>query len=318
MMFGLHSALAALERPLHSSLGMTRRLPALSLLVLSLTVSACSDPPDAGDAQVEAVVLEEATETMASSFDIVGVTSLFEGDEILSQVQLELAKQLALEAARQALIASVRNRLCISVDTDQSSYVEVTYRDCPAGLLRLLEFSGSLRADLTAVTAPCPLGECPVALRYTLSTPMFRLGARFGVRFVELAGTWEWQDPLAAGVPKRWDSGYTVRTERGRALATSSRVAWTVGADSCVSLDFDGEFTIEGRDDVALVAASARGVVRCPGQCPSAGRVEIAFGRGQLLAWTYTGADQLLVVGPRGGEREVSLPCAQDEDPASE
>ncbi|WP_428262037.1 hypothetical protein [Haliangium sp.] len=288
---------------------MTRLASTSTMLVLALVATGC---PAQGDEEAGAVAVDETSAAMASSIDMVGVMRSFEGGIGLALLPVATARREALRAARDSLLGSVRNRLCVSVDTDEESYVEVTFRECPTGLFRLFELDGSLRADIEFDTVPCALGECPIAVRYTVSTPRLRMGARFGVRFVELAGSWSLYDPIDATAPTEWDSGYMVENHLGRRIAMSSRTRWVVDLNQCVTFSLDGELQVDGRADVDLVALSARGVTRCPGQCPQAGTVELAYGRGELLAWTYTGEDTALVTGPRGQRFERVLPCAED------
>src|SRR5690606_7846985 len=130
---------------------------------------------------------------------------------------------------------------------------------------------------------------CPTAVRFTLSTPYLRIGSRLGPRFVELTdGVWDLHDPVAPGAPTTWVSEYAVRNHRDRSLAMRSRASWAVEG-LCVALDLEAEQEVQGREDLRVIATSARGVRRCVGECPSAGTVHIAYGRGEILSWSYTG-----------------------------
>jgi hypothetical protein len=280
-----------------------------AVLVTALATSGCMAPEDD-----ERVVVDEASHALASSLDLVGITNSFEVSEALALLPASLARARILLDVRAALLASVANRLCVTVDTVDSAtetYVAVTYDDCPAGLLRLIELDGSLRARLELETAPCGTTECPTAVRFTLSTEYLRIGSRFGTFFTEMEGEWSLHDPLSPGLPTAWDSRYSVRNHLEHSLDLRSRASWLVEG-LCVTLNVDADFQVTQREDLRTIAASARDVMQCLGECPSAGVVQIAYGRGKILAWAYTGMDTALVTGPRGRDFEVALPCGEE------
>jgi hypothetical protein len=280
-----------------------------AVLVAALTTPGCMAPEDD-----ESVVVDEASHALAASLDLVGISDSFEVSEALALVPVSLARARILLDVRAALLASVANRLCVNVeivDSATETSVVVTYDDCPAGLLRLIELDGSLRARLELETAPCGTTECPTAVRFTLSTDYLRIGSRFGTFFTEMEGEWSLYDPLAPGLPTEWDSRYAVRNHLEHSLALRSRASWLVEG-LCVTLDVDADFQVTQREDLRTIAASARDVRQCLGACPSAGEVQIAYGRGKILTWAYTGMDTALVTGPRGRRFEVALPCGDE------
>jgi hypothetical protein len=88
----------------------------------------------------------------------------------------------------------------------------------------------------------------------------------------------------------------------------SSRAPWLV-ADGCTTTSLDAELTVSGLEDVGTIATSARDVTRCADACPAGGTVQVAYGLGKILSWTYTGSDTVTVTGPRGRIFEVTLSC---------
>lgn len=287
------------------------RSPGLAVVAaLALIGAGCGEPaPDE-----DGLVVEETSSAVASSLDLTTISDSFAASPLLALIPMELARPRMLLEARAALLASVGNPLCVQVetmDTETSAYVEVVYDNCPGGLLWLLEIDGSLRADLAFETAPCGTNTCPTAVRFTLSTDYFRVGSRFGDRFAEIEGSWSLYDPLALGEATEWDSEFRLSNHRGSSLSMFSRASWAV-AGGCVNLDFDGELEIDRRADLQVISASAEGVVQCRNECPSAGSVRMAYGRGRILAWDYTGADTARVTGPRGRRFDVALPCGPE------
>lgn len=289
---------------------LRRARPTLALAAALALVGAGCEEPEGDD---EAVV-EETSSAVASSLDLTTISDSFAAPALLSLIPVELARPRMIADARSALLSSVGNPLCVqveSMDAEASAYVEVVYDNCPGGLLWLLELDGSLRADLAFDTAPCATGTCPTAVRFTLSTDYFRVGSRFGDRFAEIAGSWSLYDSLTPGEATAWDSEFEVSNHRGSSLRMSSRASWAV-AGGCVSLDFDGELEVDQREDLQVISASAEGVVQCRNECPGAGSVRMAYGRGRILSWDYTGADTVRVTGPRGRRFDVALPCGAE------
>lgn len=292
----------------HLAGSFCHRRPVLAAALVALAAG-CSDPADQED-----VAVDEASYALASSMDLVGLSNSFEASPLLGVLPVSLARPRLLGDVRGALLASVGNRLCVDVETvdrEDAAYVSVTYDQCPAGLLWLVEIDGALRADLEIETAPCSTGECPSAIRFRLSTEYLRIGSRLGTRFTELRGSWELYDPIAAGLATEWDSVFSVRNHLRRSLAVNSHASWLVEA-GCVTLSIDADLTVAERQDLETIAVSAREVTTCRNQCPSSGEVQIAYGLGEILRWAYTGANTAVVTGPRGRRFEIALPCGDE------
>lgn len=282
---------------------------ALAAVLGCALVAACTEPQADED-----VAVDEANQALAASLDLVGIANSFGVSEALALVPVGLARARILLDVRSALLASVANRSCVDVevvDSEAETYVAVTYDRCPAGLLRLIELDGSLRASLALETAPCGVAECPTAVRFTLDTDHLRIGSRFGTFFTEMQGRISLYDPLAPGMATTWESEYSVRNHLERGLSLRSRASWLVQG-LCVTLDVDADFQVQRRTDLETVAASARGVMQCLGECPRAGVVQLAYGAGKILGWEYTGTDTAVVTGPRGRSFEIALSCGEE------
>lgn len=288
-------------RPMRSALA--------AVLVAALTAG-CTEPLEAD----EDVVVDESSHALAASLDLVGIADNFKAPDLLSLLPVGVARTRILADARNALLGSVGNQPCVSVETGETeteAYVAVTYDECPAGLFRLIELDGSLRAELAFETAPCGTAQCPTAVRFTLQMDALRIASRFGAFFAEMDGELSLYDPLQAGMPTEWDSRYSVRNHLDHSLSLNSHASWQVEG-VCVAFDVDVDFQVQQREDLQTIAASARDVVQCLGQCPSNGEVRIAYGRGKILSWEYTGTNTALVTGPRGRSFEVALPCGDE------
>jgi hypothetical protein len=190
------------------------RKPSHLLALLAVPLAAACIPAEEGAPDDVAVL--ESSSAMTASFDLMNVSGGFAALEALGLLPVGLARVRALQDAVQGMVAMVRDPACVTVETDEESFVEVRFDACPAGLLRQREIDGSLRADLDFETAPCGLDECPVAALYTLSTPRLRIGARLGVRFMEIAGSWALRAPVAPDEPSTWTAGFMMTNHLGR------------------------------------------------------------------------------------------------------
>jgi hypothetical protein len=286
----------------------TARSVLAAALAAALATAGCVEPQDDDD-----VAVDETSHALAASLDFVGISNSFERADALAALPVALARPRILLDVRNALLASA-NLTCVDVETmddGTTASVTVTYDDCPAGFLRLVELDGSLTAGLRLETAPCAAGECPTAVSFTLETEYLRIGSRFGTHFTEMNGRWELYDQVAPGMPTRWESSFEMRNHLERSLSLHSTASWLV-EDGCVTLDLDADFTVQQRADLRTVAASARGLTQCRDECPRTGTVQVAYGLGKILAWEYTGTNTAVVTGPRGRSFEVALPCGEE------
>lgn len=278
---------------------------------LFLLAAACTPEPEPEDVQPgadSALAAAEASSALAHNLDFVDITDSFAGSELLATLPVRLARARALGDAVGAMLAAVRDVSCVSVDGDQESFVEVSFDACPVGLFRLRELDGVLRAELDFDTAPCGAEECPVAVRFTLITPRLRIGSRLTGRFVELEGSWELRDTLAAGGETTWTAGVVTTDHRDRRQSMSSRASWVVDG-ACTTMSLDTELSVDGLDELGTIAASARDLTRCANACPASGTVRLAYGLGHILTWRYDGSDVATVEGPRGRRVALALGC---------
>ena len=73
---------------------------------------------------------------------------------------------LALEANIQA---DLEVPACVTIDTDNLTYLEATFNAC-TGAQGHVTLNGSLRAAMTFETQACGPAQCPVAVIYSITT----------------------------------------------------------------------------------------------------------------------------------------------------
>jgi hypothetical protein len=206
-----------------------------------------------------------------------------------------------------------------TIDTDGQARVSLALTGCT---LLLWSIDAELEAVARVETEACDTGTCAVAVLWDVDMAEVATGLR-GVPPARFSGPAELRAPVEPSARMQWRTlpGFVIETPLGRRFESVSTASWSIGADDCVELDLGARLSLEPSpgaqvdaldEQVGDVVVSARGLRRCPGQCPASGRVELSFGAGQVLAWTHDGSGTILVQGPRGRELEAQLPCAQE------
>lgn len=278
---------------------------------------ACGTEDDDGDGDIAA---EQAAASLSANVDLAGVSNFFKSSRELRQLPVEDARGRALSDVINAIEALVALLDCLDVETDDRTYVEVFFDQCRVGPFGLVRLDGSIRAELGFETVPCGPAECPVAVSFELSTGRFDISS--GQVGLEIAGSWLIRDPLDDTEPMSSTGGLVLTTRlggnQGASLSMSSTASWSIDDNDCFSLTSESQVTINAMpenpdsvDTLGTIVASVEGLERCNRECPSKGSVHVAYGAGQVLGWTYTGADTVTVTGPGGRQFQVVLPCAR-------
>jgi hypothetical protein len=276
------------------------RLAFASVLALAFALGACPGDDDT-----------EAQDELAASH----VAAALESGGVLARVVVPLEASVDLgglnpDQARVAKILSARdsfralNPLCVQVATDLLTYVDVQFDRCRILPLALgVTIDGSLRAELSVEPAGGLAGRLVVSVRIA---SLEVTGPR---RSRRLSGEFQLRHTIPPqGAPVEFTGELQSADETGAAVAVSLGASWKVD-NGCVT--FNGGAHLEGDLLGALgpIALSGEQIQTCRNQCPTAGSVELAYGSGSLLVWTYTGADTVTLIGPRGKRVEVALAC---------
>jgi hypothetical protein len=280
-------------------------------LALGAGLTGCAADEDGAD-----VATEQSVSALMTTGNFAFVTDSFAAPAGLGVIPIGQAPAQVVSDLVGAIRAAVTRLSCVTVETDQATYVEVTLDQCEI-LFGLLVLHGTFRAELSFESQPCGVGdllECPAAVLFEISTLGFTLDAAHFA--VEIAGAMQLRAPVAAGAPMSWTGDILIVTSQGASLAVSGQATWTRDGVCTTVTGFDAAMTLAGvattAAELGTIAVSAQDVVRCMGSCPQSGTVHVAWGQGQLASFSYTGADTVLVTGPRGRTVEVTLPCAND------
>lgn len=297
-------------------------------LVLALAAApACDDaaepePEDAGDL----LVVERTSATLGSTAMLTYLAELFSADPTWAQLEADVARRLAVVVTRARIETILSSLQCRSeFSTDNETFIEASFHDCS---LVVFDLEGQVHAELTLETAPCECSdpaatepcECASAVQWQLSGPGITLGpaAHDSTRF---SGPVLLRDSVDPDEPMTWQTqdGFFVEKEDGQRLDTRSTASWLLDRDtSCLSISIDARIELPVMQDdldesIGVIVVSASDVDYCPDACPTAGDVDISYGQGRILSWSYDGSDVIQVTGPRGKSFAGSLDCRAED-----
>ncbi len=230
------------------------------------------------------------------------------------------------DALRRDAVRIVRDRLAITfalvgcaadIDSDQERTLSLRLEGCR---LLLWDLDADLEGTVRVETSSCEAGECPTAVVWDLDITDIASGL-LDFPKVRFSGPAEVRAPVTMGEAMQWQTfpGFVTQTRIGLRFDTLSTASWIRDENDCITLDVGARLSLESLDNelderIGDVVLATRGLQRCPGRCAHAGQVQLTFGAGQVLGWTYEGAGRVRVRGPQGREVEVQLPCAAEMD----
>src|SRR5690606_29122809 len=100
-----------------------------------------------------------------------------------------------------------------------------------------------------------------------------------------LSGGFRAFDPVDSGALSLYEADISISNERGT-LASSLDAGWLADDSGCFHLDFDGQLSVSNGEELGVIAAAGRGLVRCPDACPSEGTIRLSYGAGAILQWS--------------------------------
>ena len=231
-----------------------------------------------------------------------------------------------IDAIQRQAVAVAHSRLAITfavlgctadLQTDEQTTVTVDLEGCR---LALWELDADVRAVARVETSPCEAGECAERVVWEMDVGELKSGL---VSFPKsgYVGPIDIDAPIDPQERMSWATqpGFAIETGDGLRFDTLSTADWLVDSENnCVDLNMGARLSLEEREDeldelIGDIVISARGVNRCPGQCATAGDVQLSFGAGQVLRWTHDGSETLTIEGPRGRQVELTPPCAEQQ-----
>jgi hypothetical protein len=272
--------------------------PLALALALVCALAACDEEAEDGDDALAAA-------TVAAALDAGGELSRLvvplEASADLGLLDPIAARARKIGNAINAFRALAGNPGCVTVTSDNLTYLEVAFDQCRIAFVLTLD--GSLRASVAIETS----GVTPVGLTVALAIPRLELTGPAWSR--RLSGAVELRQRIPpVGAPVELDGELRLAADGGPELALSLGAMWTVIGD-CVAFTGGAALSGEQLGELGPIALSGEDVRGCRNACPTSGSVELSYGRGALLAWTYTGASTVSVLGPRGKRIQVPLAC---------
>ena len=262
-----------------------------------------------------AIAVEQAALALDSNADFAFISDIaYSAPMNISNVAAETARARVITAVRIGLGLLTGSTPCITIDSDNSSFVEAKFDQCGSGDVPV---DGVIRAGIDFETEACDLGQCASEVIYQLDPIDLSAG---GNRF---AGGFELRDSVDPSEPMSSSGSWTLTSADGSSIGLDTGASWRRDL-LCVDLEWDATLTLnqEAQDllgtELDSIAASARNIRRCLGQCPQAGgTLDVAFGQGDVLRVEYNGSATARVTGPLGVDFDVALPCGQVAEPAA-
>ncbi len=283
-----------------------RRIAAM--LALAAAAAACDE--SAPDPEIETAARQSmlGIEGSLHSTQFMGP---FQPDLRLAQLPVAEARAEALADVVESYARAVQREECLELHSDDETYVELLFEDCQFGLLGRLQIDGALRADLDLETEPCDAGTCVAAVIYDVQVSELEISGRFQAGGLVIDGGWTYRAALGGDREQELSSDVSYTGPLGNRLHIDADVSWAIDGP-CVTASSEARKTVlDDTDDVlGALAVSVEGVRRCGAQCPEAGTVYLAFARGDVVTWTFTGSDVVTVQAPGGREVDVELDCA--------
>ncbi len=287
-----------MERPVQSNLSVTR---GIAIIAAGLIAAAGCGDDDDGDAQL---IASRTAANMQSTGDLARVTEHFRGAEDLALLPVGTAAPRAIDDVVQRLRTVVTLFDCVVAETDNLTFVELTFDACGLNAPAIPVLDGLVRAELSFETAACGALECPTATVFEVSTSSLTVGP------ATVSGTWILRDSLAPDTPLEVTGDFVL--ERDGVAAAISSQGTAVSGGGCVDVELDAvAMLMDDRAALSPVVVAAKGFRRCAQACPSSGEVSVSYGLGDVIAWSYDGSGTTTVVGPRGVEFDIELPCSR-------
>lgn len=279
---------------------LARTARSLSVAALAaFALGACTDE------SVDQLAAGQVAETLDSNNELSRILAPLEASPDLVGLGPATALTLQLLRAKDAFVQ--QNPGCVTVAVTGAA-MDISFDGCripPLPFAAQFTADGSLRAELSIEAA----GGLAVRLVVSVTIPGIDLTGPFRTRRIE--GSISISQVISlAREPTQLDGDVALELDDGTHLGMELSLAYRADVLGCVDLTGGARLTGDALGEAAPISLSGEGVRRCRNQCPMRGDVELSYGRGELLAWTYTGQETATVTGPRGKRFELPLPCA--------
>ncbi len=281
---------------------------ALALLGCDPVVDDEAEPTEAdfavvertGDVLMLTTGIGRLSQGFTGDFDISGLTDAQIRAAALIRAENRIGFALSFSACESTIASN-------GVDT-----LDVEFSGCS---LWRWTVSGEVSAVISVTTPECGEATCPRVGMWSLDIATLQLD-RVLADDIEIHGGLDVWLELQPGGSKGWAArGLVIEGVAGRIITADTEATLTASGDDeeCLTLDLGSRLQIQPEDDldaeVGDIYVSTRGFSSCEARCPTDGEVDLSYGAGNLLRWTYDGDARVTVTGPRGRSLSSRLEC---------
>jgi hypothetical protein len=283
-------------------------------LCAALGCDQTEEPEELDPADV--VVAERANTSLKATVNLAHVANIYHANDI-SNLPLTPTdvQELAVWFLNVSLEQVYQAFNCEPMIENGDSYVQATFVGCRT---LFLELEGTARADITVevdeANKPTGVNWRVDGREFSIHNPRQDFTPLF-LGIVTLTtpingGAMKWQTGPTAEHP---DDNFEIDRPIGRFDARSI-ATWTIDDNECVTMDLDAQLTqLDMEDDldeeIGDIVVSVKDLRQCQDRCPEDGTVNLAYGAGRILEWTYTAESVVDINGPGGTAFEGVLPC---------
>jgi hypothetical protein len=296
-------------------LGITMALVARSLWIAAVAFALAVPACGGADEDIEAIVADRTAHSILAQTNLAFMAEFFSFPPELALEDAATARPRAVELLRDRVLAL--NPDCDPELVVGENTLVARLAECRVGPLQL-EGEIEARVEIETGPGPCPSGDCPTAVSWTIEDFDVQLGSELPYR-PRLSGPVTLRDAADVTEPMTWTTleGFMIENLLGT-FAIDSHASWSLDAAGCVTFTLESQLDLLTSDDddleIGTIVLQAERVHRCPAECPDDGRLRLTFGAGQLLEWNYAGEpgngdEDVEVIAPRGHRFRQRLQC---------
>ena len=266
------------------------------------------EPTDAGF-----VVVERTGDVLMLTTGIGRLSQGYTGDIDISGLTDAQIQAAGLMRAENRIGFALSFSACeASIESDGVDTLDVSFSGCA---LWRWTASGEVSGKISVTTPECGEAVCPRVGMWSLDIATLTLD-RALADDIEIHGGLDVWLQLQPGGAKGWAArDLVIEGVAGRLVTANAEATLTATGDNeeCLTLDLASRLQVQPEDDldaeVGDIYVSTRGFTSCEARCPTDGDVDLSYGPGNLLRWTYDGDARVTVTGPRGRSLSSRLGC---------
>lgn len=285
-------------------------------LAAALAATGC-DPSLAEDesapTEADFAVVERTSDVLMLSTGIGRLSQGYTGEVDISGLTDAQIQAAALTRAENRIGFALSFSACeATIESDGVDTLDVSFSGCA---LWRWTVSGEVSSVISVSTPDCGEATCPRVGMWSLDIATLQLDRPLAGD-IEISGGLDVWLELQAGGAKGWAThDLVIEGVAGRIVTANAEATLSSTGDDeeCLTLDLASRLQVQPEDDldaeVGDIYVSTRGFSSCEARCPSDGEVDLSYGAGNLLRWTYDGDARVTVTGPRGRSLSSHLGC---------